>query len=117
MTTAELGGTEVTGGTRISDCGCGVGEVGRGEPGGGDVDRSVAIIGEVVVITGEEVATGAVVSGAEIGSEVRGGDGSTGSSGCDPSPPTTPRPVALLEISESAVEAAVFEAAARRAFF
>ena len=83
---------------RSSGCGRGVGEVGRGEIGGGEVDRLVAIIGEVIVITGEVVVmigeeivvAGTVVTGAEIGSEVRGGDEATGSTGCAPSPPPTP---------------------------
>src|ERR1043165_3741650 len=105
---------------RSSGCGCGAGEVGRGEVGGGEVDRLVAIIGEVIVITGgvvvmmdeEIVVVGKVMTGAEIGSEVRGGDVAIGSTGCTLSPPTTPRSTALLEISE----AAVFWVA-RRAFF
>ena len=55
VATVELGGTEVTGGMRSSGCGCGAGEVGLGEVGGGEVDRLIAVIGGVVVITGEVV--------------------------------------------------------------
>ena len=111
----ELDGAEVTVGMRLSGCGGGAGEAG-----GGEVDRLVVTIGEVVVITGEVVGAtgeaivvmGEVMTGAEIGSEVRGGDGAIGSTGCTLSPPTTSRSTALLEISE----AAVFWVA-RRAFF
>ena len=111
--TVELGGAEVARGARSPDCGRRTGELGRGElgcrevglgevalreVGGGEVDRVVVTIGEVVVITGEVVGatgeaivvTGEVVMGAEIGSEVRGGDGGIGSSGCTLSPPTAP---------------------------
>src|ERR1043165_4138393 len=91
---------------------CGVGEAGRGELGGGEVDGPVAIISDVVVMIGEEM----VVAGAATGSEVRGGEGATGSAGCVPSRPTTPWSAGLLETSEAAVEAAVLLAASRRDF-
>ena len=110
---AELGGAEVAGGTKASGYGCGGGEVGQGGVRRGEVERPVAIIGEVVVRMGEEM----VVTGTETGSEVRGGDGAAGSTGCALSPPTTPWSAALLEISEAVVEAAVFLVAPRRAFF
>jgi hypothetical protein len=100
--TVELGGAEVARGARSSgEVGrgeVGLGEVALGEVGGGEVDRVVVTIGEVVVIIGEVVGamgeaivvTGEVVTGAEIGSEVRGGDGGIGSSDCTLSPPTAP---------------------------
>src|SRR3954468_12628390 len=78
--------------------GDGRGEAGRGEVGGGDVDRLVVAIGEVVVMTGEVVGAvveatvvmGDVWTGAEIGSEARGGEGGIGSPDCTRSPPTAP---------------------------
>ena len=70
------------------------------------------MIGEVVVMMGETV----VVRRSETGSEIRGGDGAIGSTGCAPSPPTAPWSAALLEISEAVVEAAAFLAASTRAF-
>src|SRR4051812_5200639 len=87
VATAELGGAEVA-----------CVEVGRGEVGGGEVDRIFVTIGEVVVIIGEVIGAmgeamvviGEVGTGAEIGSEARGGDGGIGSSDCTLSPPTVP---------------------------
>jgi len=76
----------------------GAAEVARGEVGGDEVDRVVVTIGKVVVIIGEVVGAmgeamvviGEVGTGAEIGSEARGGDGGIGSSDCTLSPPTVP---------------------------
>src|SRR3954466_3158775 len=77
------------------DVGCG--EDGRGGVGGGDVDRLVVAIGEVVVMMGvvgvvvaATVIMGEVGTGAEIGSEARGGDGGIGPPDCPWSPPTVP---------------------------
>ena len=75
----ESGGADVAGRSEASSYGCG--EVGRGE-----VEGPVAIIGVVVVRMGEEV----VVTGSETGSEICGGDGTIGSTGCTPSLPITP---------------------------
>ena len=72
----------------------------------------MATIGEVVVMMGEEV----VWRRSETGSEIRGGDGTIGSTDRAPSPPVTPWSTALLEVSEAVVEAAVFLAALRWAF-
>ena len=143
VVTVEVGGAGVTGGTEVSGHGCAVGELGRGEPSGGDMERSVVTIGDVVVIIGDkvvavgeavatgsvalgavvagavalgEVTTGAVVTGAEVGSEAGGGDGAIGSTGCDPPSPVAPRLITFPEIAESAVEAVAL-VVARRAFF
>src|SRR3954471_21238165 len=97
VTTAELGGADVACG-EVGRGEVGRGEDGRGEVGGGEVDRFVVTIGEVVVTIGEVVGTmgeamvvrGDVGTGAEIGSEARGGDGGIGSSDCTLSPPTAP---------------------------
>src|SRR3954468_3167690 len=80
-TIAELGGTDVAGGSKASGCGCDGGEVGRGNIGGGEVDRPVSVIGEVVVKMGEKI----FMTGTEIRSEVCGREGATRSTGCDPS--------------------------------
>src|SRR4051812_45089670 len=102
VATAELGGADAAGGEvgRGEDGRgeVGRGEVGRGEVGGGDVDRLVVAIGEVVVMMGEVVGAvgeatvvmGDVWTGAEIGSEARGGDGGIRSPDCTRSPPTAP---------------------------
>src|SRR4051812_40740406 len=91
----------------------GGGAVGRGEAGRGDLEGAVAIIGGVVSIIGEAV----VMRRSETGSEIRGGDGAIGSTGCAPSAPITPWSAALLEVSEVVVEVAAFLAASPRAFF
>ena len=44
VVTAEVGGAGVTGGIEMSGRGCGAGELGRGEPSGGDGERSVVTI-------------------------------------------------------------------------
>src|SRR3954462_6612141 len=97
VATAELGGADLACG-EVGRGEVGRGEDGRGEVGGGEVDRFVVTIGEVVVMIGEVVGAigeamvvrGDVGTGAEIGSEARGGDGGIGSSDCTLSPPTVP---------------------------
>src|SRR3954464_14782064 len=91
----------------------GAGAIGRGEAGRGDVGGAVAIIGGVMVRTGDVV----VVRRSETGSEIRGGDGAIGSTGCAPSAPTTPWSATFLGVSEAVVEAAAFLAASTRAVF
>src|SRR3954467_11586291 len=59
----------------------GAGEIGRGEAGRGDVGGAVAIIGGVVVRTGDVVT----MRRSETGSEIHGGDGAIGSTSCAPS--------------------------------
>src|SRR4051812_36421302 len=76
------------------------GEIGRGEAGRGDVGGAIAIIGGVMVRTGDVVA----MRRSETGSEIRGGDGAVGSTGCAPSAPTTPWSATFLEDSEVVVE-------------
>src|SRR3954471_12169853 len=76
-TIAELGGTDVAGGSKASDCGCDGGGGGRGDIDGGEADRPVAVIGEVVVKMGEDIFVTGTGTGTEIGSEVRGGEGAT----------------------------------------
>src|SRR3954470_6279030 len=61
---------------------------------------------------GEEI----FMTGTEIGSEVCGGEGATGSTGCDPSLPTTPWSATLLEVSEAVVETVAFLAASVQTF-
>src|SRR3954470_18265293 len=95
--TAKLGGADAACG-EVGRGEVGRGEDGRGEVGGGEVDRLVVAIGEVVVMMGEVVCVvgeatvvmGDIWTGAEIGSEARGGDGGIGSPDCTRSPPTAP---------------------------
>src|SRR4051812_12378762 len=85
MAAVTSGGTEVV-----------AGEVGRRDVGG-----AVAVMGGVVVKTGEVVW----MMRSETGSVRGGGDGATGSSVCIPSLPTTSWLAVFLEVSEAVVEA------------
>ena len=147
VATAEVGGAGVTGGIEMSGCGIGAGELGRGEPSGGDGERSVVTIGEVVVIIGEKavaigevvvtgkvdavaggevVATAAVTIGeVTIGAVATGAEigleasGRDGAIGSTDCDPPSPATPRLIALPETA-ESAVEAAAfvaARRAFF